>query len=175
MLEDDVASVGSAESLKIFQNFSGYLSQVCSPLLFGGQSADDSVQAAFALPENVDAVAKFVGTSECSVLLVEKNGINTIRMGLDVRMPASSVVSAYLAIIKAFEAPLDSKTPIANQVQIMSMVVDAGEEGSADEVSHSFFARIHQVTRHFYAPLARSARGHSQVQLYYHFVGYVRH
>lgn len=82
---------------------------------------------------------------------------------MDVKMPVTSNITAYLAVIKAREAPLDLKYPLPNQIQVISMTIDREEEAQQDEVNQSFFTRLHQFTRHYYAPLARSARQNTQV------------
>jgi hypothetical protein len=166
MSEDNLVELGNAETAESFDNFKLYLNQVCTPLIFAGQKSDAAIQSALTAPESADAVVKFISTSESSVLLVERVGDGSVRVSLDVRMPTgSSGVGAYLAVIKAFEAPLDTKSPIANQVQIISMAIDVAGGSSSDDISHSFFSRLHQLTRHYYAPLARSARGSTHVRL----------
>lgn len=173
MSEDNLALLGNQEMVEILGNFNVYLGQVCSPLLFGDLGSASVIQAAVATPDNAEAVVRYATSSECSVLLVERLEAGAIRIGLDVRMPTSTGVAAYVAVIKAFEAPLHSKTQISSQVQIMSMTVDASGESSSDEINQAFFARLHQVTRHYYAPLARLAKGNSQVHSFTLFLPYI--
>jgi hypothetical protein len=84
---------------------------------------------------------------------------------MDVRMHVATNITAYLAVVKAREAPLDPKYPLVNQIQVISMTIDRDGEAQQDEVNQSFFTRLHQFTRHFYAPLARSARQNTQVRI----------
>lgn len=89
--------------------------------------------------------------------------ILTVKIGMDVKIPISNDISAYLAVIKAREAPLDLKSSLPNQLQVITMTVNADDEASTSEINQSFFTRLHQFTRHYYAPLARSARNNTQV------------
>ena len=78
-------------------------------------------------------------------------------------MPVSTEVRVFLTVIKAREAPLEDKVPLSNQLQIVSMTVDKDGETGQGDINQSFFSRMSQCTRHYYAPLARSARHVNQV------------
>lgn len=89
---------------------------------------------------------------------------STVKIGVDVKLSSTSDAVAYLAVIKAREAPLDLKYALNSQIQIVAMSMDRDSESTTDEVNQSFFGRLHQFTRHYYAPLARSARQNAQVR-----------
>lgn len=52
--------------------------------------------------------------------------------------------------------PLHLGTPFSNQMHVIGMEID--REGDTDEVNQSFYRYLQQLTRHMYAPLARSAK-----------------
>ena len=164
MSEDNLLRSDGNENMEVLSKLQNYIGMVCGPILFEGQeSAVTSLHEALITPECSDVLAKYIATSECSVLLVERSDSGAVKIGLDVRMPTTGKVSAYLAIIKAREAPIDAKTSLSNQIQVLSMSIDGDGETPSDEMNQSFFTRLHQLTRHYYAPLARSARNNSQV------------
>jgi hypothetical protein len=162
MSEDNLLRTGGAENMELLSSLQSYLASLCSVLILLGQDGAAVLNAALMLPESGEAMLRFALTSECSVLLVERNAVG-VKVGSDVRMPTTNSAVAYLALIKAREMPLDAKQPIPNQTQVISMTVDAEGDASSDEVNQSFFSRLHQCTRHYYAPLARSARNNKQV------------
>lgn len=186
MSEDNLLRGTTSDSMEILNKFQTYLGVICPAMLFEGVAPSGAMENAMNTQESAEAMLRFVSTSECSVLLIERTDANsgkvqfgigdlqrdfdvtfqltlTVKIGVDVKMPVTSNVTAYLAIIKARESPLDLKFPLTNQVQVISMTIDREEEAQQDEVNQSFFTRLHQFTRHYYAPLARSARQNTQV------------
>lgn len=84
---------------------------------------------------------------------------------MEVRIQSTENVGPCLAIIKAREAPIDAHKSISLQIQVITMNIDRETETNQEETNQSFFNRLHQFTRHFYAPLARSARLNVQVMM----------
>eukprot|EP01032_Pedospumella_encystans_P010301 gene10301-12053_t len=162
MSEDTLLREVTSEGMELFNKLQFYLSVICPAMLFDGVAPPGAFENALGTQECTETLMRFVSTSESSVLLIEKSDSSSVKIGTDVKMPVSANITAYLAVIKAREAPLDNKYPLSNQVQVISMTIDRESESQQDEVNQSFFTRLHQFTRHFYAPLARSARQNTQ-------------
>jgi dynein heavy chain 1 len=69
----------------------------------------------------------------------------------------SAASSACVVVVKAREGPLDVTRPLPPQVQVVAVTVDRASEDDED-INQALFARLHQLTRHYYAPLVRCAR-----------------
>lgn len=164
MSEDNLLRGANAEGMELVEKLRMYLSQICGPMLLDEASSTSALQDALSTSESIDAIVRFATSSECSVLHAERLESGVVRFGLDVRMPANSAVVAGLAVIKAREAPIDSAKSLSSQIQVISMSLDGDGELGSEESSQAFFSRLHQVTKHYYAPLARSARTFSHVR-----------
>lgn len=85
MSEDTLLRLDGAENMEILSKLQSYLAMICPAMLFDGQSTSTELQNAMSTLECNEAMARFVSTSDCSVLLVERDnvgsGIDSITYG----------------------------------------------------------------------------------------------
>ena len=157
MSEDTLLREVTSEGMELFNKLQVYLSVICPAMLFDGVAPPGAFENALGTQDCTEALMRFVSTSESSVLLIEKSDSSSgaftlphlrldcffrcpslilpfltlycaVKIGMDVKMPISANITAYLAVIKAREAPLDNKYPLSNQVQVISMTIDRESE-----------------------------------------------
>lgn len=125
-----------------------YLSSVCAGVLgapIKSDAADD------------ETLIRFIGT-DASLLYVEKTSDEEALKIYNSVKPSSRTLSS-VSFVKIRDAPLDTKTTVSMQLQVMSMGAgkDLGENGV------SLYSLMQQYARHSFAPLVRIAGSNIQV------------
>lgn len=69
--------------------------------------------------------------------------------------------STSIVLIKSKDLPLDATRPMSAQIQVASVMSDA--KGEEEVKSSAYLQNMHQFTRHFLAPIARSIRANTHV------------
>jgi hypothetical protein len=133
----------SAEAAPLLGPLQSYVSQICVGILSCGLPTELSAS-------DKDLLIKFIAT-DTSLLYVEKTADEDLpKMYNSVK--ASTRTLSSVAFVKLREAPLDKKSPISQQLQIMTLGAEK-----------DMYSLMQQYTRHSFAPLVRIAGSHIQV------------
>lgn len=74
----------------------------------------------------------------------------------EVRMTFEDAITAAFTVLKAHELPIDSSVPLATQLQVVTCSAQRTDTLTKEDMSQSYLNGLQQLTKHYYAPLAKS-------------------
>lgn len=77
MSEDNLLRGATSDSMEVLNKLQTYLGVICPAMLFEGVAPSGAMENAMNTQESAEAMMRFVSTSECSVLLVERTDSNS--------------------------------------------------------------------------------------------------
>jgi hypothetical protein len=154
----------SDSSENVMEMLRSYLVLV-GPVLLAPENSSlkDSLASTLLIKEMENTLLKFITGNEFPLLNVELMEDNLIMLSLDIRSNDFNKLKSSFILIKLRNMPLEPTRSIAQQLQLVSLLMDQSVASSASDIESSNQARqntylynMQQVTRYLFAPMTKS-------------------
>jgi hypothetical protein len=154
----------SDSSDNVMEMLRSYLILV-GPVLLAPENSSlkDTLASTLLIKEMENILYKFITGNEFPLLNVELMEDNLIMLSLEIRSNDFNRLKSSFILIKLRNMPLEPTRSIAQQLQLVSLLMDQSVASSASDIESSnqarqntYLSNMQQVTRYLFAPMTKS-------------------